>query len=159
MIRWLKKIWADLGRTIFVGDRYKKNMVGIAIGAALIVAVNLVTGSINLAQENYWAALSSLVLILFFSLVFVFIVAFKKRTIALALAAIGVVIIYSYDVIVVTTPLMPLWTILFPWAFSYLVSVRVGILMSGYYSSFYLVLFYSPLKKVVEGKYIDIMFT
>ena len=132
MIRWLEKIWADLGRTIFVGDRYKKNMVGIAIGAALIVAVNLVTGSINLAQENYWAALSSLVLILFFSLVFVFIVAFKKRTIALALAAIGVVLIYSYDVIVVTTPLMPLWTILFPWAFSYLVSVRVGLMMSGY---------------------------
>ena len=159
MIKWLKKIWADLGRSIFVGDRYKKNMVGIAIGAALIVGVNMVTGSINLAQENYWAALSSLVLILFFSLVFVFIVAFKKRTIALALAAIGVVLIYSYDVIVVTTPLMPLWTILFPWAFSYLVSVRVGVLMSAYYSSFYLVLFYSPLKKVVEGRYIDIMFT
>ena len=159
MIKWLKKIWADLGRSIFVGDRYKKNMVGLAIGAALIVGVNMVTGSINLAQENYWAALSSLVLILFFSLVFVFIVAFKKRTIALALAAIGVVLIYSYDVIVVTTPLMPLWTILFPWAFSYLVSVRVGILMSAYYSSFYLVLFYSPLKQVVEGRYIDIMFT
>ena len=159
MIKYLKKVWADLGRTIFVGDRYKKNMVGIAIGAALIVVVNLVTGSINLVQKNYWAALSSAVLIAFFSLVFVFIVAFKKRTIALSLAAIGVVIIYSYDVIVVTTPLMPLWTILFPWAFSYLVSVRVGVLMSGYYSTFYLVLFYSPLKKVVEGKYIDIMFT
>lgn len=159
MIGYLKKLWKDLGRTIFVGDRYKKNMVGIAIGAALIVVVNLVTGSINLVQENYWAALSSAVLIAFFSLVFIFIVVFKKRTIALALAAIGVVIIYSYDVIVVTTPLMPLWTILFPWAFSYLVSVRVGILMSGYYSTFYLVLFYSPLKKVVEGKYIEIMFT
>ena len=159
MIGYLKKVWKDLGRTIFVGDRYKKNMVGIAIGAALIVVVNLVTGSINLAQKNYWAALSSGVLIAFFSLVFVFIVAFKKRTVALALAAIGVIIIYSYDVIVVTTPLMPLWTILFPWAFSYLVSVRVGVAMSGYYSTFYLVLFYSPLKKVVEGKYIDIMFT
>ena len=159
MIHFFKKLWADLGRSIFVGDRYKKNMVGIAIGAALIVIVNLVTGSINLIQKNYWAALSSAVLIAFFSLVFVFIVAFKKRTIALSLAAIGVVIIYSYDVIVVTTPLMPLWTILFPWAFSYLVSVRVGILMSGYYSTFYLVLFYSPLKKIVEGKYIDIMFS
>ena len=159
MINYLKKVWKDLGRTIFVGDRYKKNMVGIAIGAALIVVVNLVTGSINLVQKNYWAALSSGVLIAFFSMVFVFIVAFKKRTIALSLAAIGVVLIYSYDVIVVTTPLMPLWTILFPWAFSYLVSVRVGVAMSGYYSAFYLVLFYSPLKKVVEGKYIDIMFT
>ena len=159
MIGYLKKVWKDLGRSIFVGDRYKKNMVGIAIGAALIVVVNLVTGSINIAQQNYWAALSSLVLIVFFSLVFVFIVAFKKRTIALALAAIGVVIIYSYDVIVVTTPLMPLWTILFPWAFSYLVSVRVGVAMSGYYSTFYLVLFYSPLKKLVEGKYEPIMFS
>ena len=159
MIGYLKDLWKDLGRSIFVGDRLKKNMVGIAIGAALIVVVNIVTGSLNLVQKNYWAALSSAVLIFFFSLVFIFIVAFKKRTIALALAAIGVVIIYSYDVIVVTTPLMPLWTILFPWAFSYLVSVRVGVLMSGYYSTFYLVLFYSPLKKVVEGKYIDIMFS
>ena len=159
MIGYLKDLWKDLGRSIFVGDRLKKNMVGIAIGAALIVVVNIVTGSLNLVQKNYWAALSSAVLIFFFSLVFIFIVVFKKRTIALALAAIGVVIIYSYDVIVVTTPLMPLWTILFPWAFSYLVSVRVGVLMSGYYSTFYLVLFYSPLKKVVEGKYIDIMFS
>ena len=71
MIRYLKKLWKDLGRSIFVGDRLKKNMVGIAIGAALIVVVNLVTGSINLVQENYWAALSSLVLITFFSLVFI----------------------------------------------------------------------------------------
>ena len=80
MIRFFKKLWADLGRTIFVGDRYKKNMVGIAIGAALIVAVNLVTGSINLIQKNYWAALSSAVLIAFFSLVFVFIVVFIITT-------------------------------------------------------------------------------
>ena len=36
-------IWAELGRSIFVGDRYQKNMRGIAIGAALIVVMNLLS--------------------------------------------------------------------------------------------------------------------
>ena len=158
MIRFFKKLWADLGRTIFVGDRYQKNMRGIAIGAALIVVVNIITGSINLAQENLKGAVSSLVLITCFSVVFVLIFFFKKRTIALAIAVFAIVGIYTYDVVIVSTPLMPIWTILFPWALSYFVSVRVGIGLSCYFSTFYIVLFYSPLKKVVEGKYDPIMF-
>ena len=47
MIRYLKQVWADLGRSIFVGERREKNMLGIAIGAALIVVVNLITGTIK----------------------------------------------------------------------------------------------------------------
>lgn len=159
MIRFIKKLWKDLGRSIFVGDRYDKNMVGIAIAAALIVVVNIVTGTINFTQNNIKGAVSSLVLITCFSTVFVFIFFFKKRTIGLTIATFAAVGIYTYDVVIVSTPLMPIWTILFPWAFCYFVSVRVGIGLSFYFSSFYLVLFYSPLNKVVEGKYHEIMFT
>ena len=93
LIHSLKEIWADLGRSIFVGDRYEKNMRGLAIGAALIVVMNLITGSMNLAQENYIGALSSLVLILFFSVVFFFIVVVKNRTVALTIAVMAVIII------------------------------------------------------------------
>ena len=157
MIRWLKEVWADLGCSIFVGDRRDKNMVGIAIGAALIVVVNIITGTIKLINKSYYDAISSLVLIIFFSVVFFFIVALKKRKIALTFAVIGAILIYSYDVIFVDNPLTPIWTILFPWAFSYLVSVKVGMLLSGYFSSFYLVLFYTPLKQFVEERYSSII--
>ncbi|MBO4540742.1 MAG: response regulator, partial [Bacilli bacterium] len=153
MIRYLKQVWADLGRSIFVGERREKNMLGIAIGAALIVVVNLITGTIKLINKSYMDAISSLVLIIFFSVVFLFIVVWKKRKVALTFAVIGAILIYSYDVIFVDNPLMPIWTILFPWAFSYLVSVKVGMLLSGYFSTFYLVLFYTPLNQFVEEKY------
>ena len=152
MLKYFKNIWADLGRSIFVGDRYEKNMRGIAIGAALIVIVNLITGTLNLLDNNHLGAISNLVLIVSFSLVFLFIVVFKKRKLALTFTVFAVIGIYTYDVVIVSTPFMPIWTILFPWAFSYLVSVKVGIGMSSYFSALYLVLFYSPLNKYVSGE-------
>ena len=141
MIRYLKGLWKELGRSIFVGDRYVKNMRGIAIGAALIVIVNLITGTSYYLNGNYKGVISSIALIVFFTVVFIFIM-LKKRKIGLTLAAIAVIVIYTYDVIIVSSPLMPIWTIFFPWAFSYFVSVKIGIILSTYYSSFYLVVFY-----------------
>ena len=37
MIRILREIWRDLGRSILVGERYEKNMRGITLVALLIV--------------------------------------------------------------------------------------------------------------------------
>ena len=147
----LKQIWADLGRSIFVGDRLEKNMRGIAIGAALIIVMNLITGTLNYLQGNVSGTISSLVLILFFSFILFFILVMKKRDIALTLTVVAMVIIYSYDVVKVTNQIMPLWTLLFPWAFCYLVSVRVGIGLSAYFTGLYLTLFYSPLKQYVAA--------
>ena len=68
----LKEIWKDLGRSNFVGERKEKNMIGIAIGAALIVVLNLITGTMNYLDGTVPGAVSSLVLILFFSFIFFF---------------------------------------------------------------------------------------
>ena len=155
MTKKLCQVWAELGRSIFVGERYDKNMRGIAIGAAMIVIVNLITGTMNIKQGNTMGAISSLVLIVSFSIVFFFIVVRKKRAFALGVTIVVMVLIYSYDVITVTSPIMPVWTILFPWAFSYLVSVKAGIGLSAYFSALYMVVFYSPMKQLVEGKYPD----
>ena len=158
MIRFLKSVWKDLGRTLFVGDRYKKNMVGLAIGAALIVVMNLITGTMNYIEQNMAGVISSLILIATFSVVFICIVVVKNRVVALTLTVIAVVLIYSYDVVTVTTSIMPIWTLLFPWAFSYLVNVKTGIGMSAYFTTLYMVLFYSPLKRFVVDKYpVDIV--
>ena len=103
----LKAVWADLGRSIFTGDRYEKNMRGIAIGAALIVVMNLITGTMNYLQGNIPGSVSSLVLILFFSFMFFFIVVMKNRDVALTLAVVAVIIIYTYDVVTVTSSRTP----------------------------------------------------
>ena len=50
MLNILREIWKDLGRSILIGERYEKNMRGIKLAALLIVAVNLVTGGLNLIK-------------------------------------------------------------------------------------------------------------
>ena len=67
MIKKLKEIWSELGRSIYVGERYRNNMRGLAIGASMIVIVNLITGCMKLRKGYTMGALSSLILILFFS--------------------------------------------------------------------------------------------
>ena len=68
----IRNIRDTLNQSIFVGERYEKNMLGIAIGAALIVVMNLITGPLNLIHGFVMGAISSGVLILFFSMIFFF---------------------------------------------------------------------------------------
>ena len=157
MIRKIQNLWAELSRSIFVGDRYEKNMRGLTIGAALIVLVNLATGFMNVKQGYTMGAVSSLVLIVSFSVVLFLIVVKKNRSFALAIALTAVIVIYTYDVVTVTTPIMPIWTLMFPWAFSYLMSVKAGVGLSAYFTALYMLLFYTPLRQFVEGRYPEII--
>ena len=154
-MNYLREIWRELGRSIFVGERHDKNLRGIGVGAMLIVVMNLITGSLNFVDGLYAAAISSLVLIVASSIILFFALVKKDRTIAVTIATVMMVVIYSYDVIAVTGPIMPLWTLLFPWAFAYLASVKHGIFLSLFFSLLYLVLFYTPAQSIVEGKYPD----
>ena len=58
MIRYLKNIWKELGRTIFTGERYKANLRGLAFGSVLIVVLSIVTGYMNL-NKGYLREASS----------------------------------------------------------------------------------------------------
>ncbi len=157
LTEYMRETWQELGRNIIVGDRYQKNVRGIAVGAALIVLINVLTGIMNLRNGFHMAALSSLNLILAGLLILYLLIIRKNRHVALTVATIAIAIIYSFDAIIVTDGILIFWTILFPWAFCYLVSVKSGIYMSAYFSIVYLVLFYSPLSRVVEGKYPEII--
>ena len=58
MIRFLQNTWKELGRSIFVGERYEKNVRGISVGAGLVLLVNLITGTMNFYQGYYQALVS-----------------------------------------------------------------------------------------------------
>ena len=152
MLKVLRETWAELGRTIFVGERFDKNVRGIAVGSGLIIVLNIITGIMNVREGLHMAAISSLTLIIA-SLLIIFFAVRKKRITAITIATVAVVIIYGYDVVAATTPIMPVWTILLPWAFAYLASVRHGIFLSAFFSVLYVALFHTPLRQLMEGKY------
>ena len=65
----------------------------------------------------------------------------------------AVMSILTYNVLFVSNGFAFLWTMLVPLAVSYLFGVRPGILVSAYFTLLYIVLFYSPLRSLVEMNY------
>ena len=157
LLRFFRDTWQELGRSIIVGDRYKKNVRGVAVGAAMIVAINLITGTMNLKNGYSKAAISSLILIIAGLLIIYLLLVAKKRDLALTIAAVAFSIIYTYDAVTVSDGIVIFWTLLFPWAFCYLSSVKSGIVLSVYFSAVYILLFYTPINAIVQGKYPDII--
>ena len=72
LIRRLREVWRDLGRSIFEGKRYDNNMRGISCAALLIVIVNIITVPLNLKNGYYSAVVASVMFILAGLVIFAF---------------------------------------------------------------------------------------
>ena len=112
----LKAVWRDLNQSIFVGDRLKENL-----SAMTIVSV--------------FCALLGVVLI-------VANVFFRQRPLT-SFPVIIVFTVYALTGYLEGTGI--LWSLLLPIGMCYFISVKLGILLSAYYSLLYFVVFYSPL--------------
>ncbi len=153
----LQKLWQELGRSIFEGERYRKNLRGIAIGSALIIAVSLVTGLMNLRNGYFSEAYTAVVGVIAGSLLFWFSAYRKKRELAVMVAVVYFMVIYTYDAFFSTNGFAVLWTLLLPMAVGYLGSVKSGILLSFYFQILYLILFFTPMRMFVETHYSPVM--
>ena len=54
----IRKTWKMLGRDIFVGERYEKNMRGIAIISLMVAMAGLVMFTVNMISGGSRAAFS-----------------------------------------------------------------------------------------------------
>ena len=157
MLNILREIWKDLGRSILIGERYEKNMRGIKLAALLIVAVNLVTGGLNLINRFYSAALTAPLFILACILILYFTHIRGNRTGAVVTALIAVVAIFTYEAFTVQHGFTIFWTLLLPMAFCYFASVRAGIGLSLYFLLLYGILFMTPLHQAIRVQYSEII--
>ena len=157
MKTYLKNIWKELGRSIFVGERYIANLRGLAFGGALIVILSVVTGYMNLNKGYYREASTAILGIIsgFFALYFTIVK--KDRRLTIITATLYFMVNYTYDAFFSTNGFAILWTLLLPLALGYFGNVKSGISLSGYFVVLYFVVFYTPLKHLVEGHYSDTM--
>lgn len=151
----LKATWKELGRSIFEGERYERNMRGITVVAALIIALNTVTGIINLKNGYYSAAIASPLFILAGLMILFFTLVKKSRKGAVTTALIAVLIIFTYEIFQVSHGFPIFWTLLLPMAFCYFADVRTGIYLSMYFLFLYCALFFTPLRGLAEAQYSD----
>lgn len=157
MKKGLRGIWEDLGRSIFEGERYERNMYGIKIAAILISAINLVTGSINMLNGYYNVAIASGCYFISGLLILFFAHVRKDRKGAVITALLATMILFTFEIVSVEHGFPIFWTLIIPFAFCYFASVRTGLLLSLYFLALYFALFFTPLKNVLPSQYPEIV--
>ncbi|MCR5788386.1 MAG: response regulator [Lachnospiraceae bacterium] len=157
MIRYVKKIWKELGRSIFIGERYKANLRGLAFGSVLIIILSVVTGYMNLNKGYIREAATAVLGIVSGLFALYFTVVKKDRRLTIVTATLYFVINYTYDAFFSTNGFAILWTLLLPLALGYFGNVKAGISLSAYFVLLYFAVFYTPLRHLVEDNYSETM--
>ncbi len=157
MIKYLKNIWKELGRSIFEGERYKANLRGLAFGSVLIVVLSVVTGYMNLNKGYVREAATAIFGIISGLFALYFTVVKKDRRLTIIAAMLYFMVNYTYDTFFSTNGFAILWTLLLPLALGYFGDVKSGISLSAYFVVLYFAVFYTPLRRLVENNYSETM--
>ena len=142
-----------LNTDIFIGDRKEKNLRNMTVMCYIVIAIGVVMFAINIFQGDLLVGLSPLAFIVTGILSHYFVTVKKVRGPSVIMTCIAVIIVFSFDVIVVDNGFAFLWIMLVPLSVCYLLSVKSGILLSVYFELLLIVLFYTPLRTFVEGHY------
>ncbi|MBR0514425.1 MAG: diguanylate cyclase [Clostridia bacterium] len=156
----LKAAWHDLQQSIYVGDRLNENLKSMTfvslftgvLGLALLIS-NLVFSRLPLGDTR--------VLMSFVTLFAGAGCAFcckvlKRREIAILIPTMFCIIVFTvYAFTGYAEGTGILWSLMLPIGMCYFISVKLGILLSGYYSLLYFVLFYTPLGASTAQYYTD----
>ncbi len=157
MRRYLQNIWEELGRSIFTGERRKANLKSVAFVGALIIVLSLITGYINYNKGYLREAGTAIIGIVCGICILYAALALQNRTMAIIAASLYFVIVYTFDTFYSTNGFAILWTLLVPLSLGYLGNVKAGILLSTYFMILYAVVFYSPIRHMVEDNYSEAM--
>ena len=153
----IRKTWKMLGRDIFVGERYEKNMRGIAIISLMVAMAGLVMFTVNMISGQYLVGLTSVAFMLTGVVVYFIVTVMHNRRAAMVVTIVGVLLFMTYNIVAVSNGFAFLWSILIPLTISYMFGARAGIIVSAYFSALFALLFYSPLRQLVAGSYPEII--
>ena len=151
----LRKTWEELGRNIYEGERFEKNLRGISLVALLMIVVNTITGVLNLRNGYYGIAAASFLLLLAGLLILYFARFRRNRRLAVAIALSSLVLLLTYEIFTVSHGFPIFWTLLVPMTACYLASVKTGLCVSFYFLVLYWVLFFTPLRDTLGRNYPD----
>jgi len=146
----LKAVWNDLNQSIYVGDRLRENLSAMTFVSLFTALLGLLLIISNLIIQKKPLNDTS-VLMSFVTLAAGAGCAFccrvlKRREIAILIPTLFCIIVFT---VYALTGYMEgtgiLWSLMLPIGMCYFVSVKMGLLLSAYYSVLYFVVFLTPL--------------
>ena len=153
----LKEILQVLNSSIFVGERKERNLRHMAVSSVIIVALGFILITMNLVQEQYMMAVASGLILLCGLLVFVFVTHYRARGPAVVTATVTLLLVLTFVILFADNGFGYLWTLLVPLIVCYIFSVRTGILITVWFQLLFIILFYTPLRSLVQDHYSEIV--
>ncbi len=154
MLIKMKRIWDELNRPIYTGERLHENLRALTIVSlftallgAVLIALDLVMGQTSMLIPSVATFLGGIGCAYVAGVL-------KKRDTAVMIPTIFCAVAFTfYAATGAADGTAILWTFLLPIGISYFVSVKYSILLSVYYTLFFCILFYSPLRHTMAAYY------
>ncbi len=156
LIKAAKDFWKTLDRSMYVDERLVANLNALTFVSVFTAALGLMLVIINITSGSP-VKMAASALTLAGGLGCAYCAKIRKnRTAAVAIPTVFCAVVftvYAFTGFAEGTGI--LWSILMPIGLCYFVSVRVGIILSAYYSILYMVIFYSPLRESMSPYYTE----
>lgn len=157
MKKMLHHVHTVINRSIFVGERYEKNIRNIAVVNSILIVLGAVLFTVNIIHGDSFTALSPLTFFILSTVALLLLVVKKSRKASVIVSMINVITILTYDVVIISNGFAFLWTLFVPLAVCFLLGLKEGIILTAYFQLLFFVVFYTPLNKLVEGHFSDIV--
>lgn len=154
----IQEIRRTLNRSIFVGERYERNMQNMLIEGYFILALAVVMVAVNILKKDYSALYAPLTFGVVDALDIFYLKVRHSRRFSVILTCITVILVFTYCIFYVDNGFAFLWTMLIPLSICYLYGVKEGMLLSIYFLLLYIIAFYTPIRLQLEGHFPDIIF-
>ena len=150
----IASFWRIISRDIYVGRRLKNNLIALTVVSIFTTILGLVLVILDIVTKNYSMLIPALATFLGGLSCAIVSGVFKKRKIAVWIPVFFCSVAFVYYAITgASNGTAIYWSLLMPIGICYFVSVKVGLFMSLFYSTFYCVLFYSPLNQFILDYY------
>lgn len=149
-----REYWELINKSIFTNDRKEKNLRAVAYMGGIIALFGMIMSIMNFIQHKDFALYTTIIVFICGCLILVSSVALKNRILSIIIILFLCVVLFSvYAITGMNDGFAILWTMIVPMAFSYIASVRSGILLSIYYELLFIVLFYTPIRDILAEHY------
>ncbi len=156
MISRLKQHWSLLNQSIYVGEKYEKNLAAISWFGIICAIFGTVMSTLNIVQHKGFVTWTTIMFAVGGVFISIMSRIYRNRRVSVISAVIISALTFSYYAISgANDGFAILWTLLMPLAICYFMGVKEGIILSLFFETLVIVLFYTPLRARYAGVYTE----
>jgi len=138
----------------FEGKRKEQNLRLLIIASCALGVVASIMTVLNLMNQNYFMAATTIGFVLGFALCIYFCAVKKDRNLTVILAGTMIsVLLTIYLITGENEGFAALWILIIPTLVQYFLGLKWGLMMSVYFLILQILMFYTPLRHIVEEHY------